>query len=101
VSDELKRRFDSAMLNIYRRAKDDAGYNATRFLQMLTEHGGVETAQRLLPSMSDGFTELWKRGRLDLTVEYLVVQPEWARLFTDAERDVAKRRLVDSGMKGL
>ena len=44
-------------MQIYVRAKQ-IGYTATRFHQMLTQHGGVETARRLLPKMSDGFTEL-------------------------------------------
>ena len=60
---------------------------------MLTEHGGVETARRLLPQMSDGFTELWKRNRLDLTVEALVVQLKWDELFSDEERQIALSRL--------
>jgi hypothetical protein len=38
---------------------------------MLLEHGGVETARRLLrkDGISDGFTTLWERKRLDLSVE--------------------------------
>jgi len=84
------------MTDIYRRAKDDAGYNATRFLQMLAEHGGLETSRILLhaPAVSDGYTELWKRHRLDLTVEALVLKPQWKELFTDEERDIALKRLA-------
>lgn len=96
-STALTRAFDDAMRKIYLDAKK-AGYNATRFLQMLGDHGGVETAHRLLPSMSDGFTELWKRNRLDLTVESLILQPEWQDLFSDDERDVARSRLRECGV---
>jgi hypothetical protein len=66
------------MVNLYQVAKRDLGYNATRFLQMLTEVGGVEAARQLLraPSISDGFTALWERGRLDLTVEAQVLLPD-------------------------
>ncbi len=42
---ELKLRFDSAMFKLYKRAKRKAGYNATRYLQMLDEHRGLETAR--------------------------------------------------------
>ena len=66
---------------------------------MLTEHGGVETARRLLPQMSDGFTELWQRNRLDLTVEALVLQPRWASLFSGNEREMARGRLKECGME--
>ena len=83
-------------MQVYVRAKQ-AGYVATRFYQMLIEHGGVETARRLLPQMSDGFTELWQRNRLDLTVEALVLQPRWASLFSENERRMARDRLKGCG----
>ena len=96
--DMLERDFDAEMMRIYHRAKDEVGYPATRFLKMLHECQGVEVARRLLPTMSDGFTTLWERGRLDLTVEYLILQPRWQALFADHERDVARQRLRDCGM---
>ena len=83
-------------MQIYVQAKQ-AGYVATRFHQMLAEHGGVETARHLLPQMSDGFTELWRRNRLDLTVEALVLQPRWASLFSENERGMARNRLKECG----
>ena len=94
----LEKALDGEMRQIYHRAKEEIGYNAVRFLQMLQEHGGVETARRLLPEMSDGFVTLWEHGRLDLTVEYLVLQPKWHDLFTDDERKMARQRLRDCRM---
>ena len=87
------------MMQIYVQATQQAGYTATRFHQMLTEHGGVETARRLLPQMSDGFTELWRRNRLDLTVEALVLQPQWASLFARHEIEMARGRLKECGLE--
>ncbi|WP_221891484.1 hypothetical protein [Microbispora sp. KK1-11] len=46
---------------------------------------------------ADGFAALWERGRLDLTVEALVVQPRFAELFTPAETEVAWHRLEQFG----
>ena len=88
--------FHSAMFGIYQRAKAEVGYNATRFLQMLDEHGGLETARILLhaPGVSEGYTALWERKRLDLTVEALVIEPEWRDLFTADELAVARKRLL-------
>jgi hypothetical protein len=82
------------MDEIYVRAKE-AGYNATRFLAMVREHGGLQTAHRLLSSsdISYGFTELWLRGRLDLTVEQLVLRPQYQELFNEAELVRARERL--------
>ena len=84
---EAESLFNEAMLNIYRRAKAEAGYNATRFLNMVVEHGGLETARYLLhaATVSEGYTALWERKRLDLTVEAMILQPEWQALFSDAE----------------
>ncbi|MCV7199821.1 hypothetical protein H7J74_25645 [Mycobacterium angelicum] len=49
------------------------------------------------PAISDGFAALWERGRLDLTVEALVVEPAFSDLFTDTEIDIARRRLEQFG----
>lgn len=79
--------------------KMELHYNATRFNQMLDDHGGFETAQRLIAmeGASDGFTVLWEAGRLDLSVEALAVLPVYQPLFTDAERLSARRALEDRG----
>lgn len=93
----LETEFDLAMLEIYRRAKTEVGYNATRYLQMLQEHGGLGTARILInaPKPSDGYTALWERERLDLTVEALIIQDKWHALFLDEEREIATKRLED------
>jgi hypothetical protein len=85
---QLSKQFDGAMFDIYRRAKSEAGYNATIFLQMLNERGGLDTAKYLInsPKVSDGYTALYLRSRLDLTVEAMVVEnPKWQELFTSEE----------------
>ena len=99
--DALRREFEEAMREVYTRARDEAGYNATYFVRMLSEHGGLATAQRLLaaPMASEGFTALWERQRLDLTVEAQVLQPRFALLFTGEELDVARQRLEDLGYR--
>ncbi|MCI0381133.1 MAG: hypothetical protein L0Y72_08460 [Gemmataceae bacterium] len=98
MSEQLEQRFDAAMMDIYRRAKSEANYNASRFFQMLTEHRGLETARILLhaDTVSEGYTALWERGRLDLTVEALIHDhPEFHPLFTQEELGIARRRLID------
>ena len=91
--------FARAMRDVYARAKSEAGYDATYFLRMLSEHGPVDTARRLITSTqpSEGFTQLWQRKRLDLTVEAQALRPQFAHLFTEEERDVCRRRLADYG----
>lgn len=103
----LEKAFDAEMMGIYTRAKAEVNYNASIFHRMLTDHGGLETAKRLInsPNPSDGYTALWERHRLDLTVESLVVDnPEWHPLFSSEELAKAKKRLNDYGYspsKGL
>lgn len=98
----LEIRFHEAMIGVYRRARSEAGYTASRFLGMLSERGGLETARYLLhaPAVSEGYTALWERGRLDLTVEAVILEPEWDPLFTHAERRIAVARLREYGFMG-
>jgi len=94
----LREQFDEAMLDIYRRALAEANYHATRFLQMLNDHGGLETAQILLhtPAVSEGYTALYLKNRLDLTVEAVIHDHEkWHPLFTREELDVCIKRLKE------
>jgi hypothetical protein len=97
----LARRFDEAMMNVYRRALAECHYNASWFLQMLYEHRGLETARILLRAsdVSDGYVALWERSRLDLTVEELSLKIEWQPLFSDEERMIARKRLTQYGYK--
>jgi hypothetical protein len=82
-----------------RDSQRELGYNATRFLQMLSEHGGLVTAKQLLwaDKPSDGFTTLWDHGRLDLTVEAHVLLPEYEDLFSESDRQRARDRLEQYG----
>ena len=60
--------------------------------QMLTKDGGAEGARRLLHmnEPSDGFTALWRHGRPNLSVEAHGLRPEFAALFTEEERAIAR-----------
>ena len=91
----LEMRFHKEMVDIYKKAKAECDYNATYFLQMVTKYGGVETARRLLATQvpSEGFTKLWEYGRLDLTMEALVLKPEYTTLFSEGETRIARERL--------
>jgi hypothetical protein len=99
MNKELEARFDNAMMDVYRKALSECDYKATRFFHMLSEHRGLETARILLRAskVSEGYVALWERKRLDLTVEAVILSAEWHPLFSDHERDIAKRRLADYG----
>ena len=98
---DLERRFHQEMTNAYRAAKAECGYNATRFLRMLNELGGLGAARSLLRAskLSDGLVALWKKNRLDLTVEDIILHKPWRALFSDEELKTAEKRLDDLNYK--
>jgi hypothetical protein len=92
--------FERAMHGIYTRAKLEAGYNASLYLQMLHRHGGLGTAKQLInaASISEGYLRLSELGRIDLTVEAEVVDhPEWHKLFLPEELNKPRYRLRQFG----
>ena len=95
----LEQEFHRAMVNIYDRAKNEANYVANRYIQMVAEHGGIATARILINAdkPSDGYTALWEKGRLDITVEALVQNPKWASLFSAEQIEKARQRLNGYG----
>ena len=94
----LAEEFDEGMLNIYRRALTEAHYNASRFMQMLNDHRGVETARLLIraSTVSVGYTALYLRGKLSLTVEAVIYDnPKWHALFSPEKLRICESRLRD------
>jgi hypothetical protein len=95
-------KFTLEMYALYERTKRETGYNPQAFFQMLTTHGGEETARRLIhsPQQSDGYTKLFlmQPSRLDLTVEAVVVErAEWRELLGPETVARATKRLRDCG----
>jgi len=98
--DDLKSKFDEHILCLYERILTECGgYRPTRFMRMFNEHGGVETAHRLLHAAeySEGFTKLWELKRLDLSLEAAVLEQPWCNLFSREEIEIARKRLEDYG----
>ena len=106
----LERRFHDDMLDIFRKAGEGTrkqrsdgtfvrGYWAIYFLRGVRNHGGLAYARRLLRAQgtTDGFARLTEEHRLELTMEALVLRPEYAELFSPAERQVAASRLAAAG----
>ena len=94
----LENDFHEAMLNVYEQAGKEAGYWANYFLRSVRKYGGLEYARRMLQvrrndSMQKGLQALIDAGRVDISMESLVIRPEFISLFTDAEILEARRRL--------
>jgi hypothetical protein len=84
------------------RAGKKLGYTPSYWIRMLDEYkGAVPAAKHLLASgdhWQSGLTRLYELKRLDLSVEYLVLDPQYSPLFTDEEGDTARRRLALIGV---
>jgi hypothetical protein len=96
---ELEQQFHQAMIQVYKDAKKHCNYNATYFLQMVSEKGGLATARYLITTdmPSEGFTKLWECKHLDLTVEAVALKLIYRELFTEEELQLAKERLEQYG----
>jgi len=81
---------DEAFTNFLREkaneAEESLGYRAKQFQKMLNAKGGEATVRQLLSKgkPTEGFNRLWELGRLDLSVEALVVESRWRPLIDDA-----------------
>lgn len=92
----LEAEFEHKLRNTYEAAKA-RGYFATYFDQMLNEHGGVETAKRLLAKTEPqtGLFELYNLELLADSMEAVVIQERFHSLFTEKEIAEAHKRLEE------
>jgi hypothetical protein len=98
--ERLKREFDRYLWGTFERAKKATGRPFPQFVDMLSTMGGVTTAIRLINASrpSDGYTALYEKRRLDLTVEAVVAgHPQWFPLFDAEVIERARKRLERSG----
>ena len=61
----------------------------------------LKHARRILSGrrLSDGFNQLQAKGRLDLSLEALVIDRRFTSLFTDEEANEALTRLLEAGYR--
>lgn len=94
--EQLEKDFHKAMIGLYQNAKEEIGYNATRFLQIVSQKGGLIAAKELIRKEgTSGFTTLYMAGRLDLSLEVFVLKEDYKSLFTDEEKRICKDRLKE------
>ena len=68
------------------------GYTPSLFEKMLNEYGAVEVVKKLIKSsdQQSGFRRLVNEGRLDLTMEKIMLEKQFASLFTKDELEAAE-----------
>lgn len=91
--------FTHALIDAYRRSGEETGYWARRFLMAVRRNGGLVTAKRMLQPRTAGqragLDTLLEAGRPDLTIEAIILRPEYRGLFNEAELATAEQRLGD------
>lgn len=95
TDEELTQRFNLRLAELFSTARNVVPFLAVRNLPTLGPDDGVPLARHTLasPMVSQAFEELWAANCTEFTVEWLVTQPQYARLFTPTEIDIARRRL--------
>ena len=95
--DEFERQWRSALSEM-----DALGIRTGRMLQQIEKHGALKTAKYYLQRrrQSDGFAELAARGRLELSMEALVVKGQFGVLFSDEEVNACFAQLCAAGYYG-
>ena len=90
----LRDEFKAEILSAIGRSQD-LGYNPTIFQQMITANHPVEVGKKLVVSgeWQHGIKEMAKLGHLELTIESVMLQPQFKSLFTPAELAAAQWRL--------
>ncbi|TKC00069.1 MAG: hypothetical protein E5W81_01785 [Mesorhizobium sp.] len=94
--------FHQVMVKADAEARCLPGYTGHVFRRMIAQHGGWKAAKLVLQPMQNGkvqngFVELWMHGGVELTVEAIVLEPQWYDLFNRNDRREAYRRLISVG----
>ena len=73
------------------------GCDPSVFLALVQEHGPVEACKLIItdPELGQDLLRVKQAGRLDLTVEALVLRDRFKRLFDDNILGRARKRIVD------
>ena len=95
---DLQAEFHEAMGDVLRTSAEVDPFTVYS-IKRLEKESGLLVAKRLLSERGQptGLLRLWKNDRLALSVEVLVLRPEFRVLFSDDELREASKRLVALG----
>lgn len=96
---DVVKRFHKEMILLCREVESVLGRRPQTLLRMISQMGGVEAARAVVGEAhpSDTFVMLWERGRLDLTLESLVLKEDFRGLFAEALLEQATTRMERLG----
>ena len=97
----LQNKFNEEVFESIERIKKEV-YVPTRFIKMLHQfkNNAVEVAQRIATKNTTiGIEKLYEKGRLDLSMEALIIKPEYRELFSPQVVSTCVRKLKSLGYK--
>ncbi len=82
---------------------DQLNIPTVRMREMASRLGPCAAAHRILTGRhcSDGFNQLARLGKWELSLEALALKPQWGELFSDEEANEALHRLMEAGYRFL
>ncbi len=91
MTSKKQRLFERAVIAADAATRALPGYTGRAFGKMMADCGPYGAAQRLLApyrrgQVQEGFVDLFLLRRIDMSVKWLAIQPEWESLFTAARR---------------
>jgi len=95
-----EKQFHQEMRSLYTKTGRANGYWPKRFLQKVKKDGGLAAAKQWLKpeqGLSSGLQKLARKGRIDLSMEALVLKEPWCSFFSQEELNEAKNRLTVAG----
>lgn len=97
---DIEDKINKELAEVCARSKTEVDYTPSRFLEMMSRDGGIVAAKKVIScNNTDGFDRLWLENRLDLSVEAIVIKPEYSSLFTEDERQICLKRLCEAGFQ--
>lgn len=96
----LENEFRERLFTLYRDMCKLAGHQAKRLLHMIVIMGPVETVHKIMSMKTTSHTYrlLNKNKCPTLVLEYVLLEPKWSSLFSEKEKEIARRRLKDKNV---
>ncbi|WP_024614352.1 hypothetical protein [Clostridium sp. Ade.TY] len=87
--------FYTDVINIYREVDLKLNYKLNDLLKMINNKGAINAAKFIVKEDRDtyGLELLMKNGMEDLTIERLILNEKYKKLFNDEDRELSRIRL--------
>ena len=99
----LENKFNEDVLESIKKIKKEV-YTPTRFIRMLHQHNdnAVEVVKTLVAKDTTiGIEKLYEKGKLELSIEALIIKPEYKPLFSEEIINICSRKLKKLGYKAV